>query len=256
MTIDWAKLGAGVPDVPTYEALLARVGRGVPPDVEPPEGWALGSRVHALDYEPKNKPFLLPEPTLPSEAEGLLRRAPHRLADARYLLVKFAPCHDPRYAGQDVVGGCYGCKTDSIADFGHVYSSKTSLVGFVEGIVSSLANWKLYALALTHHAWTDEVLTCDGDPEFLSPLRAGEPATAGTVLHTAYCSAHLLDWYHRLAETGPLPHGAAQRTQEWTERAARSIVALETLSGHMTPHGAMLIGALRTWCEALVEATV
>lgn len=252
MTIDWHKLGRGIPDAPTYGALRTRVGLvAIPPHAEDP-AWDLNALVRSLDYEPKNKPFLVADPSMPSETQGLLMRSAARYADARYLLEAFYPCHDPRYDDPKTVGGCYGCKSDSNVDFGHVYSSKTSLVGFVEGIVSSLANWKLYALDVTHHVWTGELLTLAPGAPFVNPMRPEEEASAGTVLHTAYCSLHLLEWYRAVLLGGPAPYGAEYRHGVWRQRVERSITELDVLVDHTTTDGRELVLAMQAWGMSLL----
>lgn len=251
--MDWEKLGSGTADAGVYGEVLTRAGLPVTP---PSEEWTLGALVAMLSYEPKNKPFLVGDPTIPSEAQGLLDLSPARALDARWLLRELAPCHDPRFEGPDVIGGCYGCKTDAIADFGRVYSSKTSLVGFVEGIVSSLANWKVYACGMTHHVWTDELITVSPDATFAHPLRPEEAVSAGSVIHTMYCAAHLLEWYKHVLLRAPLTKGAQYRRNQWAARVSVGVAQLDLILPHATVDGAAFLTALQTWGAALIQEEV
>lgn len=248
--MDWAKLGAGTADAELFAEVLARAGL---PVIPPPEDWTLGAKVRMLDYVPKNKPFLYGDTAIPSEAQTLLDRSASRALEARWLLQGFYPCHDPRFTGTEVIGGCYGCKTDNIVDFGHVYSSKTSLVGLVEGIVSSLANWKLYACGITHHVWTDELITAGFGATFAHPLRPAEEVSAGSVLHTAYCCTHLLDWYRSVIAAAPGTKGALYRESVFRARVQIGVDELARILPLSTPAGAALIASLMGWGTQLLE---
>lgn len=249
--MSWTKLGNGTADEETLSAVLERAGQPVSP---PAENWLLTNLVQTLDFVPKNKPFLIGEPSIPGEAQGYLDAYPAGSLTARWLLKAFYPCRDPRYPeNSGITGGCYGCKTEEIVDFGHVYASKTSLEGLVEGIVSSLANWKLYANALRHFDWTPELLTSDPEARFFHALRPIERATAGTVVHTQYCCAHLLEFYQKLIEAKGSVAGAQYRRGVFRERVERGLVQLEQVLVETTPAGEELLVSLADWSRQLLE---
>lgn len=246
------EIGAGSADDAVLIEILGRAGRPTDP---PNANWQLSETVRNLSYEPKNKPFLQGSPTLPANAQEMLDAWPIGAKTARWLLVEFAPCHDPRYAeGSDnTFGGCFGCKTDNIEDFGRIYSSKTDPVGCIEGLVSSLANWKLYALGIKHYEWTNEfILVPKEGKTFSHPLRSAEQVPAGTVLHTVYCSLHVLAWYRALqANFGTTP-GSAYRIGVWKERISRAVELMKEIKGQTTQDGSDLLTGMLTWADELL----
>lgn len=245
----WTKLGEGIADVEVFMEVLSRAGL---PTTPPPDNWALVNKVRALYYVPKNKPFLIGEESLPEGAQALLDLWPAGGLMVRWLLQALHPCLDPRYSSPDVMGGCYGCKTDEIEDFGQVYSSKTNTPGFVEGIVSSLANWKLYSLPLRHFDWSSEFLSTPKKSRFSSPLRPAERVPAGTVIHTAYCSAHLLEWYDHVLTAQPETFGAKYRAGILRERIERGLPQLEAVFPEATTEGKELLEGIVTWSTRLL----
>ncbi len=224
--INWAALGEPRLDGSDTRPVLFELGKRA--RTAP---FSLQSVARPLDFEPKNKPFLSADPRgVPAGASALLQAWPEAWHMAEDMLLALYPCHDPRYVGRvGVVGGSYGCKSPAIADFGHVYASTTSVPAFVEGIVSSLANWKLYGVGFTHDAWDVGVLDLPATPVYPSPLRIGETVPAGAVVHISYCVAHILVYYRQLLTLTPVPHGAyyqIRQAHERLDRGARSVRAL------------------------------
>ena len=149
---------------------------------------------------------------------------------AEDLLLGLYPCLDPRFAkGGGTVGGCYGCKTASIEDFGHVYASTTSAPAFVEGIVSSLANWKLYSTGFTHDLWDAALMDLPTGPDYPSVLRPGELTPAGCVVHVSYCMAHILVYYRSLLNLTPRPHGVIHQIGQSYVRLQRGTKTLRNI---------------------------
>ncbi len=224
--INWAALGEPQIDGSDTRSVLFEL--GIRPRAEL---FSLRAVSRQLDFEPKNKPFLSADPNgVPAGASALLQAWPEAWRMAEDMLLALYPCHDPRYAGQrHVVGGSYGCKSASVVDFGHVYASTTSTAAFVEGIVSSLANWKLYGAGIAHGAWDVSVLDLPCVPAYPSPLRPAEVVPAGAVIHIAYCVAHILVYYRHLFRMTPMPHGATYQIRESharLERGSRAVRAL------------------------------
>lgn len=239
------ELGLGSVDDAILVDILKRASR---PATQPAANWQLSETVRALYYEPKNKPFLKPDPSLPEGAQEMIDAAPRIAKAARWLIVDFCPCHDPRYPTDgSVMGGCYGCKTDNIEDFGRIYSSKMDATGCIEGIVSSLANWKLYALGLKHYEWTNELINTRPDEQFAHPLRPTEPVPAGTVIHTVFCSLHVAEWYAALAKTRGEEARIVHRAAVVASRIQRALPQLEALKKQATPVGVELLSGMLEW---------
>src|SRR5881394_232636 len=185
----------------------------------------LASLARVLDFVPKNKPFLQGVEEVPRGVDELVEAWPAGQRMVQDLLVALYPCNDPRQAS-GTLGGCYGCKSSLLADFGHVYSSVNNPVGFIEGIINSLANWKLYAVGLAHERWDQTLLTADPATTFPFPLRPLETCLAGEVVHTLYCCAHALAWHQHLLTLPNPPRGAAYGARTFWPRVQRGIDTL------------------------------
>ena len=231
------------------QEILQRAGR---PMISPAADWALERLVTGLTYVPKNKPFLVGEPPMPQEAPTLLALWPDGEEMARWLLTELCPCHDPRYDGVGPsMGGCFGCKSADLKDFGRVYSSKTDVSGFVEGIVSSLANWKLYALGIAHDGWTEEFLLSHLEDHYAHPLRPQEQTTAGAVVHTQYCCLHMLAWHQCVLASEVPTRSARHRSAVMADRVRIGLPAVQRLDA--TPAGAELLEGMIMWAQQLLS---
>lgn len=233
-------------------AIAALVGRTIPRRAH---SFSLQEAVRTLDFEPKNKPFLLTAAEgLPKEANRYLQAWPEGWRMAQDLLVALYPCDDPRYVGNRVMGGCYGCKsTDASQDFGHVYASVMSTVGFVEGIVASLANWKLYACGLIHDRWDAQWLKVSEAETYPLPLRPHERVPVGSLIHHAYCCAHILDFHQHLLALPEPPRGAAYGARTAHERVTRAVPQLRRIRGAAPGDSAAFLDRLLEWADYLLS---
>lgn len=246
--IDWAALAE--PQADGSDAAMVRKHMHAKLPREP---FTLQVRQRALDFEPKNKPFLSADPDgIPAGANALLQAWPAAWRAAEELLVAIYPCHDPRYRRDGVVGGSYGCKSDDLADFGHVYASTTSVAAFVEGIVSSLANWKLYAAGIAHERWEARLLDLPVVRSHASPLRPAETAAPGSVIHICYCMAHILVYYRSLLTLTPVPPGATYQIRQAHERLVRGRPMLEAMLPHAHDGFELFLSRFLSWIDRLI----
>jgi hypothetical protein len=213
----------------------------------------LSKAARPLDYEPKNKPFLVGTATWPAAtAEALLAAwapAPPLVAG---MLTGLATCTDPRMQPGHT-GGCYGCKTANVKpDFGLVYSAVNDPLGFTAGVIVSLANWKLYALDIIHERWSSEDLVPAVTDLFEFPLRPGEKVPAGNVVHTVYCCAHALAFYLAHARSASPPAGAEYWAAEFRALLTRGLVTLQQIE--FGPRRRQFLTEMAAWGGNLLRA--
>jgi hypothetical protein len=221
----------------------------------------LQALVRDLDFVPKNKPFLrTAEHGLPAEAEMLLAAWPVAQRMAEDLLAAVYPCDDSRRSNKPdpwYRGGCYGCKSDNLADFGHVYGTVVDAVGFVEGIVASLANWKLYALGVAHERWDKAFLNIDPAEKFEFPLRPSEQVEAGSVIHHVWCFAHMLGYHQALLALPAPPRGASFGARQAATRLQRGMHIIEDrLMPRATRDSADFLFGLLRWGQELLDVAL
>jgi hypothetical protein len=170
------------------------------PQVEKSEWGALAGAPVAstLDFAPKVQGLEHDLVTLDyiREANDLLKAAwPAMHAQAEEILTRVYPV---RYADGKrwSSGGSYGTRSSNLEHMGQVYATTDTVLGFVEGIVASLGNWKLYDAGITLTSWQKAGLFTNADNEMCKiPLRDERQAPIGTVLHATYAAMHMVAFY-------------------------------------------------------------
>jgi len=209
----------------------------------------------ALDFAPKITGLVIAaiDSAYVAEVEALVGCWPAMDAQARALLTALYPTVRASGARVREFGGSYGTRDQDVAaHFGQVYATVDSAHGFAEGIVSSLANWKLYAMGVRTREW-DRVLLGNAAADVAElPLRSGEMRPLGAVLHAVYAMLHILEWNLRVARSGlkAYERACAHAIVANAGRIAKGWVALDA-AARPTADGAAFLAACRAWSDRL-----
>lgn len=158
-----------------------------------------------LDFKPK-VPDLEIDPdvaSLAADADALLAAAwPEMYAQAQSLLTRVYPMR--AISGERwPAGGSYGTRSRDLEYIGQVYATTDTTLGFVEGIVASLGNWKLYAAGITLTDLTPALFNDGAAAVCRVPLREERLAPAGTSFHATYAIAHAAAFYQGVLRVEP-----------------------------------------------------
>lgn len=246
--INWTALGEPRMDGSDCLPLLFELGRR-----PRRKAFSLQDVVKPLDFELKIKHLSEDPKGLPKATSALLQAWPPAWVMAEHLLTGLYPCISARFSDPRlIVGGAYGCRSNDLKDFGQVYATTSSASGFVEGIVCSLANWKLYGIGLKHEQWDVSMFDAPTIPAFPSPLR-GESTHAGAIVHIGYCMAHVLSYHLHVKKMVPVPYGTDYSISISRGRLERSVQTIRVL--RPSAHGgfAQLLDQFLSWSDRLLR---
>lgn len=150
-------------------------------------------------------------------------------------------------------GGSYGTRGNNVAhNFGEVYATTDSLYGFAEGLVASVANWKLYAMGMMIDEWDDRLVVNALTDTCELPLRAGEMRPIGATIHATYAIAHILALYLHMRRGGFRGSEVDFAIKQAAQRIVRGKDAINNCV-RPSKDGAVFFGEFGNWTSALLE---
>jgi hypothetical protein len=152
-------------------------------------------------------------------------------------------------------GGTYGTRSQDVANhFGQIYATSDTAYGFAQGLVSSIANWKLYTMGLGTLSWTDRLFIHPEEELVETPTRQ-EMKPFGVTMHAMYALMHVLEFDLRLA-------GMMNNDDEWMQHAKHSIIqqqeriiralATSQTAFHPTEDGEAFLDGVQDWARRLI----
>ena len=164
---------------------------------------------------------------------------------------------DPLARRPGMRGGSYGTRGKNVAlHFGQVYGTADTPHGLAEAVVSSIGNWKLYAMGVKTREWDNKLITNSVDEPVRAQVRPGvEYSPLGAVLHAQYAILHILEWNLYQSRNDAYKAWAPWYGFGIAQHAARIERGLATLQSvpQKTAAGNLVIGAMCAWSARLLE---
>jgi hypothetical protein len=265
--IDWQKIAVPRQDAADTQQIKELV-EAINPEFIWPQapGRLLQAEVRELDFVPTltNVVSVEIDNEFVADMRRLLEAWPvygaqiNALLSAVYPVVHQDPVTKEPYARRTGMrGGSYGTRGKNVAlHFGQVYGTADTPHGLAEAIVSSIGNWKLYAMGIKTREWDNTLITNSPEQQVRAQVRPGtEYSPLGAVLHAQYAILHILEWNLYQTRSDVYRHWAPWYKFGIMQHAARIERGLVTLQSipEMTAAGEHVIGAICNWSTRLLE---
>jgi hypothetical protein len=260
---NWATIVEPREDEADTEEVLALVqAAGFSRPVVPAEAQTLGGAEIAtnLDFSPKvtGLSFDPIDAAYVAEVEALLATWPVYNQQIRRLLTRVYPTITIFGRRTQGYGGAYGSRDQDVVNhFGHVYCTTDAPHVLAEGIVSSIGNWKLYAMGVRTRQWDSKLISNSTEQLVGTTTANAEPQPIGVALHSMYALHHILQWNVYVRAVGDV------KWRTWADNSLRNgvprlqrgwVSVQDTLQ--KTEDGGTFITGLRAWSDRLFAEIV